>query len=65
MENEKSLWNKKQDELTVSDVLKVEGTTLALCIAIPVTCIALVGGATHAWDKFQTHRANRKAKKAL
>ncbi len=61
MEENKNIWNKKMDELTVKDVIIVN-------VALPVFVIggiagagAVVGGLNAAKDKFQQFRTTRKS----
>lgn len=64
MENETSLWSKKQDELTVADTLKVAGLTTVVGVVAPFAILMVVGSAVTVRDKIQARRAAKKSNKA-
>lgn len=62
MEESTKLWNKKMDELTVGETMKLTaiGTTLAVAVTVAPYVIFVGGTAVH--DKFRTWKSNRKNK---
>lgn len=44
MEDEKSIWQKKQDELTVGDNVKVALGVTVVCTVAPIVTLFVVGG---------------------
>lgn len=58
-ENEKTLWNKTADEMTVGDAMKLNGLVLIATIG----AIAAISGACVAAEKIADKRRIRKAKK--
>lgn len=62
-EEQKSLWNKKADEITVGDAMKLNAAVMGICLG----SIVAVAGAAVVWDKaalkFRQIKLDRKAKK--
>ena len=63
MEDTTSLWNKKQEDLTVGESFKVGAGAAIVSLVVPVVTLIGVGAAASAWEKFQTKRAAKKATK--
>jgi hypothetical protein len=51
-----SIWSKKQDELTVSDTLKISAAGAAIGIAVPLVIVVAVGGVCTLVEKIQLRR---------
>lgn len=64
-EEKKNLWNKKADELTVGDALKLNAAVLGITLGV----IAGIGAGAVVWEKtslkFRQMKLDRKAKKEL
>lgn len=60
MDENKSLWNKTQDEITVGDVLKLNGIVLVATIGT----VAVITFGAVAVEKLSDKRRIQKAKKA-
>lgn len=62
-EEKKHLWNKKADELTVGDALKLNAAVLGICLG---GCVAVAGAAV-VWEKasfkLRQMKLDRRAKK--
>lgn len=56
-----SVWNKKGDELTVAESLKISGAVMLVTMGITV----LVAATPVIWEKISQKRQARKDKKAL
>jgi hypothetical protein len=64
MDEEKThLWNKKMDELTVGDAMKLNGAVLAITVGGIFIIAGVAAGAEKFHDKFQQMKLNREAKK--
>lgn len=59
------IWNKKPDELTVSDNLKIAGGWMVVAAVAPFVVIGVANGAAALWNKLQFKRSMRKAIKEL
>lgn len=55
-----SIWNKKPDELSVGDNLKITAGVLVVMTVAPAAIIGVAAGAAHLYDKFQERRAAKK-----
>lgn len=55
--------DKKPDDLTVGDALKINAVILAAIVAIPVAISGVIVGTDKAVQKFKEMRKNRKNKK--
>jgi len=64
MDNETSFWNKKQEDITVGDSLKVAGLVTIVSIADPLAALAAFTAGASTWHKFQDRREAKKAEKA-
>ena len=59
----KNLWNKKADELTVGDILKINATVPILMIGCGLAAGAVVVVSDKITTKFRTIRTNRQLNK--
>ncbi len=62
-EDTKTLWNKRADELTVGDVVKVNIAAPIIMIVCVVAGCAVVAGTEKVTTKFRTVRENRRKNK--
>ncbi|MET0786967.1 MAG: hypothetical protein ABWY25_09690 [Paenisporosarcina sp.] len=61
MENENvTIWNKKPDDLTVGESMKIGAVYTAVAVAAPFAVLMVAGGMSHLYNKFQERRANKK-----
>jgi hypothetical protein len=63
MENDTSIWNKKQDDLTVADNLKIAGGVMVISMIAPLLVLGAVGAGAAAYTKLQERRQAKKAAK--
>ena len=63
--NEKTLWNKTSDEITVADSLKVACITTAASIAVMAGTLLTLSAAATVKEKYQKAKENRKKLKKL
>jgi hypothetical protein len=63
MENEietsSSIWDKKQDDLTVAESMKIGIGVTVIATLAPLVVIMTVGGAAHLWEKFKNRKKNK------
>lgn len=65
MDEKTNLWDKKTDDLTVGDVVKLNVGALAVMVGGFVALGLVAHGAEKAASKFRTIRADRKMKNEL
>jgi flagellar basal body-associated protein FliL len=53
---ETSIWNKKQEELTVGESMKIAIGVGVVATVAPFVIIMAVGGAAKAWEKFRNRK---------
>ncbi len=62
-EETKNLWNKKADELTVGDILKINASVPIFMIGCGIAAVAVVVVSDKITTKFRTIRMNRNLSK--
>jgi hypothetical protein len=62
MENEEvSLWNKKQTEVTVGDSLKIAGLVTVATVVVPLVVLAAINASGGLVQKFKSRKAAKLA----
>jgi hypothetical protein len=59
IEESTSLWNKKQDDITVGESMKLSIGAAVVGTLAPVVAFMIAGSAVHLWEKYKDRKKNK------